>query len=305
MYPLYDWPQFLEDNDIEYSGPNSRNFIELKCPFCDDHKKHGGIHVFKNYFKCHRCDKHPLRELIYHLTGSYNIPREYKLNPDASDEIYMRMNKDRVHADTIQFPIGTDELKEEHKSYLRNRGFDPDHLIKKYGIKATGPIGQIKLKDNWKNLFAYRLIIPIIYNRKVVSVTARDWTEKSHLRYITYPEDLELVHHKSILYGIDDVPGDHAIVVEGCTDKWKLGDFAVGTFGTGVTNAQINLLAERFKRISIWFDPEPAAQEEAEKFCKRLKGLLVDAEILYYSEGDPGSLSDKEAREIVSEIVNK
>ncbi len=302
MYPIYDYQRFLEDYGIPYNPTNSREFITLQCPYCEDKKKHGGIHATKNYYNCQKCGIHPFHDLIYTLTGMEwkRISRQYKLNPDQRDIIHDRMNRNRIHADTIQFPIGTGELKSEHRRYLINRGFDPDYLINKYKISATGPLGIIKDK----NLFAYRIIIPIYYKHRIVSIQARDWTGKAPNRYMTYPEDLEIVHHKDILYGLDDVPSKHIIVVEGVFDKWKLGDHAAALFGTGYTDAQVNVLAE-FEKVSIWLDPEPSAQEKAEELCRKLQGLMVDAEIILYKEGDPGSIPIDEAKDMVKEIIGE
>lgn len=300
MYYLYDYSRFLEEHDIDYDPVNERGFLHIKCPFCSDHKKHGGINITSNEYICYRCGHHSIPELIYTLTGLIwnEISREYKLNPDISDQIYWKMNKKKEHATIIQYPLGTSNLKEEHKQYLKNRGFDPEYLIRKYKIMATGPIGIIKNK----NLFAFRIIIPIYYKHRIVSYQGRDWTGKADKRYMTYPEDLEIVHHKDILYGLDHIPGDHIIVVEGIFDKWKLGDYAAATFGTGFTDAQVNIIAD-FKKVSIWFDPGKEAQKKAEELCKRLLGLRVDVEIISYSEGDPGSLSIQNAQDIIKEII--
>jgi DNA primase len=298
MY-FYDYERFFEEHDIDYSGPNSRGYLELLCPFCN--KKKGGINTANNKYTCFKCGQHPLYELIYNLTGlNWNaISRQYKLNPDQADKIYWKMNRKKEHAKTIQPPAGSGPLSEEHKIYLRKRGFDPDYLIKKYKITATGPVGIIKNK----NLFAYRIIIPIYYMHSIVSYQGRDWTDKAPRKYMTYSEDMEIVHHKDILYGLDHVPDEHIIVVEGIFDKWKLGDHAAATFGTGYTDAQVNILAG-YKKVSIFFDPEEEAQMEAEQLCKRLRGLSVNSEIIHYPDGDPGSLSVQEAQDIVKEIIN-
>jgi hypothetical protein len=302
---IYNWEQFFLNYNINYSGPNSRGWWECTCPYCNSSpgKLHGAIHKDYNIFYCFKCGKIPLPDAIYNLTGiSWNsISRQYKFSFDQSDIIYSKMNKEKQHAKKIEWPIGTIELNNQAKDYLYRRGFDPDYLIKKYNLRCCGPIGFIKNK----NLFAFRIIIPIYYQRNIISFQGRNYTGKADVRYMTYPEDLEIVHHKDILYGIDDVPGNHVIIVEGILDKWKLGDYAAATFGTGYTDAQVNLIASRFEKVSIMFDPEAEAQKKAEELYKKLKGLRVKSEIIVLSEGDPGSLSDKDAKEIVKDIVEE
>jgi DNA primase len=177
-------------------------------------------------------------------------------------------------------------MSERHREYLRRRRFDPDYLEKEYDLKGTGHLGR----------YAFRLIIPIYYEGKLISYEGRDITDQQDLRYKACPLDQEVIPRKHILYTIDKVPGKTVVVTEGVTDVWRLGPGAVATFGTGFTQEQLILVTKRFDRIILLFDPDDKAQEHAEYLAWQINSLGKEA-IIYELEGveDPGSMPQDDA----------
>jgi DNA primase len=302
MPPQYDYIQLFEDYNIPYDAKTAagRSMLLVPCPNCEageDTHFHGSIHLEKNFFSCWRCSYIPLDDVIFALTKEqwWKINRKYKKNPDARD-IYLERRIEKPRNTQCFLPKEAMDLGERPKQYLRKRGFDPDYLIKKYGLRATGTSGAYK----------FRIIIPIYFNKKLISYQGRDYSGGSELRYKSCAEVDEVIHYKDIVYNYDATDKRHVIVTEGITDVWALGDRAVATFGVGFTDKQVYLLTN-FKKVSVLFDSEYLAQKQADKLGNALAGLGVEVEILCLSEEgiDPGQLSMKEGKDLVKKIIGE
>lgn len=299
---MYDFIKLCQDYHIPYDAQiaRSRGFLAIPCPYCRSEAKsnkgyYGAIHMGKIYFNCWKCGVKPINEVIHLLTGMNwdEISIDYKTILDPRD-VYLSQVTEQKPRPKIKhvLPRLAVPLTSRQKAYLLKRGFHPDRTEEKYKLLGTGPVGSYK----------FRIIIPIFYQGEVVSFQGRDYTDKSDLRYKACKMDNEKIHHKYLLYGYDDVPGDHAIVVEGIMDKWKMGDSAVATFGTAYTPQQRALLT-RFKRVTVLFDPEDQARAHANKLAGELSGLGVETDLIFLSKGDPGDLSERDARELAEEIL--
>jgi hypothetical protein len=126
-------------------------------------------------------------------------------------------------------------------------------------------------------------------------------TGKGEARWKACGKEHERVWHRAILYGMDLLPGNKAIVVEGCTDVWRLGPGAVGTFGIDWTEEQRRVL-KKLDRVWILFDEESQAQKKAEELAYGLSDF-TEVEILDIEQGDPGELPLKEARGLVNDLI--
>lgn len=305
MSVKYDYIKFFRDYGIPFDAEiaQGRGFIAFPCPYCrgESHKNtsyYGAIHNQYNYFRCWKCGKKPLKEVFYLLTGQNweEISQNYKADYDIRD-IYILKNTEETRKSPpalLSLPSEARELGDREKAYLESRGFEPEAIIKRYGLVSTGFTGEYK----------FRIIIPIYWGGRLVSYQGRDYTGLSNLRYKACSKEKEIIHHKHILYGGENTQGEHIICVEGIIDKWKMGEKAVATFGTGYTKQQLVLLS-RYKKVSVLFDGEPEANKHAENLANSLAGLNVDVEIVYLKSGDPGDLSIEEAGELAREILEK
>ncbi len=112
----------------------------------------------------------------------------------------------------------------------------------------------------------------------------------------------EARHHKACLYGLDQVPGETVVIVEGITDVWRLGVGSVATFGIKYTKTQV-LLLKRFKRRAILFDSaDSQAQEQAEKLAKELSAFSGETISLIIDAKDPGTMSPKDAQDLMRQL---
>jgi hypothetical protein len=115
--------------------------------------------------------------------------------------------------------------------------------------------------------------------------------------------DRVVLSPKDCLYNIDTV-GDTALVVEGASDVWRLGDGAVGTFGHKFTKTQVYLL-RNCRRVFVLFDTEVEAQEDARRLAYDLSGIVPDVHVFELDKGDPGDLSEDDVKALRSEIFGR
>lgn len=286
----------LDHLQIPYktSGKNvTSGWAEISCfsPYCSDPSFHMGVDLHRATYNCWICGQrgHILRLIMNIVPCSY---REAKsLIAKFSDDIVYREEEKEAPITTgdILPKEATIELPPLHKSYLINRGFDPDFIQKRYGIKACYTVGD----------FAYRLIIPIIVNNILVNFTARDVSGQQEPKYLHNPNNKAILPIKDCLYNIDTVK-DKAIIVEGPTDVWRIGDGCCATMGVEYTRTQLSILAlKELKEIYIMYDEDAIAK--AEKLATAVAAFCPKVEIIEI-EDDPGNMDESEVNELRKEL---
>lgn len=300
--------KLYRDFHIPYETPGHKHvgtgWIGTPCPFCTGNP---GFHLgycidptakYAGCFSCWRCGGKPFKKAI---AGILNIPESkiWEIVKQYSSEIPNLKEKPKAKrkARECKFPPGTNKMKASHRKYLKNRGYKPKELEKQWGLLGTGPIGAYK----------HRIIIPIYYQGNVVSYQGRDITNKSELKYKACKQKEEVIDHKNCLYGIDNVPDSSVVVTEGVADVWRLGPGAVATFGIKFKEEQAKLLLQ-FKNIFLLYDSEnddPQAGEQAEKLAWYVGSPDRHVEIIDLDEGDPGELTEEEARMLMADLIGK
>jgi hypothetical protein len=274
-------------------------WVNTECPFCTGNPGlHLGATLDGSRFSCWRCGgKHP-NEALSKLLGA-NKAELYKIINQYGGKSRARSQDDKIKVGMkgFKFPDGTMNLMPMHEKYLIKRNFDPDRLSRQWRLKGTGPFGQLDNID-----YAYRIIIPIEWDQKIVSFQGRDIKGKSKLRYLACPKKREIVEHQTILYGKQKEWTDTGICVEGVTDVWRFGPKSFATFGIDYTKAQFNLIAKLFKRVIIIFDDDPQAIVQANKLRLELQIRGVEA-IVETIIGDPASMKQDDANHLVKSIL--
>lgn len=300
---MINFQQLLEDHNINFSD-REFEWLQIQCPYCisstTGQKKHGGFNLSGQFYNCRKCGWHPLEKIISSLMNispgqTKTLLKEYSTN-EKSDVIKKRI----VKKETFCLPKYCGKMEKSHKEYLKKRKFDPDKLEKEWGLLGTNHCGNYK----------FRIVAPIFLDNKIVSFQSRDITNKSEMRYKVCKTEIEIIHHKHILYGIDKLSltkhKDRCIIVEGITGSWRLGAGCLATFGIGFTQEQILFLVKRkIKLAFIMFDPEEIAQQRAEQFSILLSGFGIEVKIVDISKdaNDPGELSQKQANLISKELL--
>ena len=300
----FNFVRFAEDNALEVvfdSHKHSRpGWIQMKCPFCTGNPGyHLGFNEKQGYFNCWRCGFHRLSEVISALMSVPEHQAWTMITPYLSSGdrvLQVKDEKEQILAKSkkVSLPMGCGPMIQIHKQYLKGRKFDPEHLEKLWGLMGTGPVGDYKL----------RIIVPITFRSRLVSYQGRDVTDKSPLRYKACKSVNEVLDHKNCLYGLDLVPADTIVVVEGVTDVWRLGPGAVATFGIRYKDSQVRLMT-KFKRRFIFFDSgEEEARKQAYKLAANLSGFQGETHILSADRAvDPAELTQDEADGLMKSLI--
>lgn len=300
---MFNIKQLLLDYKIKFeeSGKDVHSgWIAIQCPFpnCNDKIKHGGFNLKSGGYKCLRCGANSSIDALSILLklNKSDIKKIIKKYYNSQNIYIKEPFKKNIQ---ISFPEGTNQLQNSHINYLVGRNFDPFDIQEKWGpLYGTTNYG----------LYRFRLIVPIYINGDIISYQGRDITNKQKERYKACPKDNEIIHHKDILYGLDQSFDKSVVVVEGITDVWRLSHGSVSTFGTSFTHSQVRILTNNFDNIFILFDNEPLAKEKAQelafeiKFLNKTKNVYIEK---LSGVKDPGELSDSEAKYIMKQIFSK
>ena len=296
---IFNAQNFCTDYNINFFPPGSKNvgtnYIGIQCPMCQDQSSHGGFNIEKSYYTCHICGGHWLPKVIANLTKTNTFEAENIIKKYSSGQFQVQKQKRSEHKykGEIIFPPGTGQLTDKAKEYLISRNFDSNHLISEWGLLSTGHLGEYK----------FRILAPIYFKSQLVSYQCRNIINKSDTPYKGCHINESVIPLKHTLYGFDKaIIKGKCVVVEGITDAWRLGSGACATFGKNFTPKQLMLLVKNFDEIFIFYDSDEAGQEQADKLYHQLIGYNKKAEILTLSKGDPGDLSDEEAKEIMKEM---
>lgn len=292
---MYDFQRLLEDYGIDHKPMNSRGYIPVNCCLCDDDGFKGGFHPERGTYYCWRSGSHPTRDVIKILINENwnDIQLKYKDDLNPRDLYLLSHSEQKIRPANLQLPDYTGPLNSKARHYLESRNFDSYELEKLYDLKSTDHLGE----------YNFRIIIPIYFENRLISYTSRDYTGKSELRYYSCKSDLELLDHKDLLYGFDQVPTSHVIGCEGPADKWALGLDAVATYGTGFKQGQINLFAT-FEWVTLLYDSGDNARRKCDMLGDQLSGLGTKVDCIYLKEGDPGSLKPDERKSLVKDIMS-
>lgn len=288
----FDLFAYLDSRGIEYreSGKNiSKNFVGICCPFCDDSSFHMGIHKQSKTISCWVCStRGTILKLIQEIekvppSKAFHIANEFQ----DQNYSYLDNNEQFQPKDSIELPKGcTKEFAGIFTNYLLKRNFNPEELIKTYDLYAGEKL----------SLFQFRVIVPVYFKRELVTYLGRDITNKSPLKYLNCPIEESKIPIKNCLYNLDSVK-DSAIIVEGVTDVWRIGQGCIATFGIQYTKKQISLLIG-LKKAFVLFDNDAIAR--AEKLANDLSCFVDSVEVLELDKGDPADMSPIDALKLRS-----
>jgi DNA primase len=294
----YDMLSFLKDHRIDYRTRGkgiSQGWVGINCPF-----PHGsyrdvdyflGIEQTTGKCSCWSCGSLKPVEVVSKILN-ISIPEAFI--------VLKEYNKGKVYAeyDTIstvsevtlppKIPFNPVELE-----YLKSRNITNEN-IETYKLQSGGFFG----------FFAYRIIIPIYQNNRLVSATSRT-VVNNDVRYLTMPAQLEVVPHKHTLYAKDFIPGNKVVVVEGPIDAIRGGPGFISTYGTEITSEQIMLLT-KYDEVCILGDDDYAGKKAARRLADQLSilsGTVVYSVTHDHTGKDTASLPDEAIKELRQELL--
>ena len=240
---------------------------------------------------------HPVKTTLSKLLHIPEKEVEKILKQFGGQPTTVKEIKRKIRKKSHRLPSGTDRMDDRHRKYLEKRKFDPEQREREWGLIGTGPVAKLDHID-----YKHRIIAPIYWEGEQVSFQGRDITDRHKLKYLTCPEERELVHHKDIIYGRQDCWTDTGIIVEGITDVWRLGVHACCTFGIKFTPLQMREIRNRFRKIYVLFDDDPQAILQARQLVSDLRFRGRDA-IRIPITGDPGGMKQDDANYLVNCVL--
>jgi hypothetical protein len=196
-------------------------YVGFDCPTCspDWQAFRLGYNLEKQFLSCWVCGFRPLISTLAEVFRT--TTHEIKQLLNLVEKEYKKVN---VYAGKLVLPKNLVPLMNQHKRYLRQRGFDLNELESIWRINQGIGIS---------SYLCWRVFIPIYHKGKVVSWTTRSISDEVDKRYINASPSEEAMKIKSILYG-EEFCNHSVIVCEGPTDAWNVGCGAVCTFGLGI-----------------------------------------------------------------------
>ncbi len=297
MIETFDVQAWLDDVGIGYEDEGrdvSTGWIGISCLFCSDHLFHLGINLSSKRYSCWRCGaKGSVAKLIMHHNqitwGQAQAVLQRYQDPTAVPST----KPIREYASKIRIPNGSHlHLPPLHEKWLESRGFDANYIHRRYSLRCT------TLHDRWP----FSLIVPVYLHHQLVTFIFRDVGE-GKADYKNFPIEESLIDAKHTLYNLDRV-GHTALVVEGITDVWRIGDGAVATMGTKWTKAQVKQLMG-LKRVFVMYDSEEAAQQQAERLACALTSGVKNVVRLELPKGDPADLDTATVNSLRREIFGR
>lgn len=302
---MFDIKEYLDDRGIEWFDGGSENtsadFISIQCPnpLCNDSLNHCGIHPTELYFNCWVCgEKGNIKQIIkwiedrdwYEVNQIITNEFQNDLDPDLDTKVPKPRKKP---INNKRLPSGSTKIfPPAYIHFLKGRGYNPDYLIEKYDLYATGFTG----RHRW------RIIIPFYLNGQIVTFTGKDITGKSRIPYKDCKKENSIVEVKHMLYNIDNCKGKSCVVVEGCFDVWRIGNGAVSTSAIEFTDEQVDMLCGYgFKRVIVAYDC--GAEDQGYKLAKQLSSVIPEVLQIEILRGDPDTLPQKDIEYIRSLIV--
>lgn len=300
MLETFDVLAYLRNRRIPYwaEGKNvTAGWVELQCLWCNDRSHHLGVNLDTRFMSCWRCGpKGPFSNYIM-TKENYNYRQARNVLNEFQQTVYRSLRQDIQIRNTdwdrnILPKEATGDFPESYLNYLRGRRYDPVKLITQYHLKAIG---------NWcttSDNLCYRILIPVLYEGRVVNYTARDVTGRAETPYVNCKNDQAIIPIRDCIYNRDSVR-DTVLIVEGPIDVWRMGSGSISVFGMEVSKEQIGAIVDTgAKRAFVMFDGEEQAIKKAHKVAMALSGLIPFVEVLELEKGDPDSLEEKDVQEI-------
>lgn len=295
--PEYDLIPLLDFCDLPYRehGKNiSPGWLGVTCPFCMGKGYHLGVNRSGYGFYCWQCgEKGYITQLIQESLGvnkaeARKVLQKFSLGSESEPKPEIR-----IAGKTTELPRKSTKWPRGAIRYILKRKFNSKYLTDLFQVYPCLEPGK----------YENRLIIPITVSKTVVCFTARDFTGRQEPKYTNSSLEKSILPVRSTLYGIDEADEQTAVLVEGPTDRWRLGPQTLALMGKTISDSQVQQLFEKsFKRVFIVLDAKE--EEAANKIADRVKALFTEVNIVSLSEGDPGDLSKQEAQILVRELFS-
>lgn len=281
---------YFEDKGIDYwtFGKNvSQGWINIQCVFCDDHSNHLGISLSAKYYNCWLCKEHGnIVNVIMEIEQcGFATANEILANIWEDDFPMSVVDEKRLPPSLRQhevvLPPISNKWPKKYLNYLESRKFSSSFLIKKYKLIPAHRFGR----------YSHRIIVPFFMRRKLVTYTGMRTREKQEPPYKDCRKEDSVIPTDETLYNIDNTKNGKAVVVEGVTDVWRIGDGAVGLGTKKINDHQIlQLIAKDIKKVLILLDADVSELDERVLSGKLISTFKLEVELGYLERDDPDKM---------------
>lgn len=293
---------YLDSKGIEYKTEGVKNvghgWIGIKCVYCNDPSHHLGIELKTGRCHCFKCQiTVSCLKFIANLEhAGFNkaqklAQRFQKTSAELNSEDEEVVKKSNGK---LWFPKTFKELTYGNEPQVVANWFERRNYRRKL-------IEKYRLHFCRITPYPLSLIVPVFLDGKMVSWQAMGLIEK---QYLDCPRDKCVVFNKETLYGIDEAKNtDQIVLVEGITDKWRVGNSAVAAFTKNITHEQFLLLAKKIptnKTIKVFLDKDTEHNRENKKVAMRLAEIFSDVRLIHLKfKKDPAELTTAQAKMVL------
>ncbi len=305
------------ENEKRLLIPHAGEYYQACCPYCNDTRYR--LYVNHMYGQIDGHGRKMRFLAICYNEGCLSRAKNREDFVEKVEDIHMAAARVRkgitvsLEAREVMPPGPVTLLRSLRKNhparvYITSRGFDPDEISDKYNVGLC--------TDSRYSIAINRLIIPIYDDGKLRGWQARyigelDWKgpDRKSLRpkYYSCPDS---DFRSRCIYGIESMrEWQTGILVEGPTDRWRLGAMSGCIFGNTVTEAQRNKFLAVFRGRTgvLLLDPEEFDKASTQRTIKLMKrGMSGNFCGVKLPEGtDPGSLGREFMRAYIKEEAAK
>lgn len=297
---MLDFIRLCREKNIPYITEGHHHchegWVQTHCPFCTDgtYGYHLGFSITGGNFNCWRCGSHSPYKYLTFIFKNQNVSikqiyRQYSTKTASPTIKVAKVRKRKAKQPPNMLPF----IPRMHMNYLNKRGFNYKKLEKEWNLGGT---------ENLSGRWNWRIIAPIRNkDNNIVAYAGRALHPDVRPRWKFSKNENMVEDPKKMIYGIEKIPNNRVVIVEGVSDVWRLGPGSVATFGIDWKEEQAAILKNYHYRF-IMFDPEPQAQKQAKKLANWLAPFPGETELLVDLKTDPGDMEQKVADKIMEEL---
>lgn len=300
--------ELLAENGLDPKRASSGRELIVECPFC--HRPKLYVNAKTGLWLCYRCEERGNKwSLLEKVVGLNPIEAGYYIRTklDDTDDTEDGLPEPEVPIKPPWLPTGFVTLPTEqgfpgvlnplcpsYISYLLKRDITFPLMMRFHiGYAPGNPV------------YDWRVIIPVIMGGVLQSFVARSIYDACFRcraavcecplgwQRVLYPPGTKM---SQLLFNLDAITGNHAVLVEGVFDAMRMPDHAVAAFGSHLSHVQRTLLRSRgVEGVTIMFDGDEPGREAATRVSQELLADLFTVRIAHVPDGrDPGNMTETE-----------
>lgn len=252
----------LVTRNIPYRPRNKAGEIWICCPRpdCHDTRFRFGLNWMRGWGHCFNCDwksRHAISAILrwWRLEVHVDLPAGQE-EPSTKKLADIQLPEDFMLVSSIDPKDGEPFITPWR--YFQNRGFTLQQA-RRHRIGAS-----------FSGRYAHRLVMPIIWRKRIKGLVARTWVKGQEPRYLNSQGE-------RLLWNMEDCypKGQRLLLLEGIFKALSVESLTdsrcAALLGHSVTERQ-NQQIERcgFRRIDVWPDPDPQGLEGALQIALQL-----------------------------------